>query len=397
MASNKKFRYYIISGLILEDNNRGTAALSYGAFPFLKKFYGSKFDGLHACNLRFHIKPWKFGFKKSKNIEIEIDKEATLITEFYIWILDFIIYKYIPLLSCLTRTKRILKKVKYVAAINGGDGFSDIYGTETFESRLFDTNLAIKEKIPLILLPQTLGPFNSTKNYQKALQILTYAQDIFVRDLKFAKILTKRGIDFELARDLSYYMKPQPFDIKIPKNAVGINVSGLCYSNQFRDLSGKFKNYPVLIERIIHHFQKKQLPIYLISHSYNYKHPELTNDDLLACREVYEKLQDKNNVVFVDKELNSPQTKFLISQFEFFIGTRMHSNFAAIFTKTPVFGLAYSYKYEGAFNSIGLKNSYELVTDIQLTDIENILDKLNTEYLRRDVTKKILSEYLGVE
>lgn len=38
----------------------------------------------------------------------------------------------------------------------------------------------------------------------------------------------------------------------------------------------------------------------------------------------------------------------------FFIGTRMHANFAAIYTGVPLFGLAYSYKFEGAFNANGL-------------------------------------------
>ena len=30
-------KYFIISGLELKDNNRGTAALGYGAFSFLKE------------------------------------------------------------------------------------------------------------------------------------------------------------------------------------------------------------------------------------------------------------------------------------------------------------------------------------------------------------------------
>ena len=69
---------------------------------------------------------------------------------------------------------------------------------------------------------------------------------------------------------------------------------------------------------------------------------------------VFNKLKDRTNVYFVDKNLTSPQVKYVISKMSFFIGTRMHANFAAIYTNTPVFGLAYSYKFEGAFKTNGL-------------------------------------------
>lgn len=60
------------------------------------------------------------------------------------------------------------------------------------------------------------------------------------------------------------------------------------------------------------------------------------------------RLKDKTNVVFVDEDLISPRVKYVISKMSFFIGTRMHANFAAIFTNVPLFGLAYSYKFQGA-------------------------------------------------
>lgn len=64
-------------------------------------------------------------------------------------------------------------------------------------------------------------------------------------------------VSYELTRDLSYYMKPQPWNIEIKDNAIGINVSGLAYSNKFRTLSGEFDQYPNLINQLIEHFQKR--------------------------------------------------------------------------------------------------------------------------------------------
>lgn len=125
------------------------------------------------------------------------------------------------------------------------------------------------------------------------------------------------GIKNELTKDLSAYMQPEPWNIDIKPNSVGINVSGLAYSNGFRTLAGQFDAYPELIDRLICHFRDKGHTIYLIPHSYNYEIPEPNNDDMVACKAAYDKLKDKSNVIFVDKDLISPQVKYVISKMSF--------------------------------------------------------------------------------
>lgn len=112
-------------------------------------------------------------------------------------------------------------------------------------------------------------------------------------------------------------MQPEPWNISIAPNSIGINVSGLAYSNRFRTLTGQFDNYPALIDRLICHFRDKGHTIYLIPHSYNYKNPEENNDDIIACREAFNKLKNKSNVILIDKDLSSPQIKYVISNMSF--------------------------------------------------------------------------------
>jgi colanic acid/amylovoran biosynthesis protein len=388
MGKDKKIKYYIISGLSLHDDNRGTAALGYGSFSFLKKFYKAETEKLTPLDLIVYKKPWKYKFKNGQKELVNVGKNKVLLQHLYVWILDYWIYQHFPFLSRLTIVHRILKTVSFVAAINGGDGFSDIYNSKTFKSRLFHTNLAMKESIPLIILPQTLGPFKDKTNLNTAEKILKYASKVHVRDRKFESELIRMGINFELTKDLSYYMEPEKYNIDIKPNAVGLNVSGLCFSNKFRDLSGYFDYYPQLIKCIIQHFQSKNIPIYLLSHSYNYKNPENSSDDMQASKDIYINLIDKTNVYLIDKDLTSPQTKYVISQFIFFIGTRMHANFAAIFTNTPVFGLAYSYKYEGAFDYMGLKGHYTSILNIEEKDISSIISQIIEKYLEAIMLKK---------
>ena len=156
-------------------------------------------------------------------------------------------------------------------------------------------------------------------------------------------------------------MKPEPFNIEIKANAIGINISGLAYSNKFRTLSGQFSTYPYLINKLIVYFQQKNIAIYLIPHSYNYQKVEVANDDLI-----------------------SPQIKFIISQMKFFIGTRMHANFAAMYTGVPLFGLAYSYKFQGAFEANGIYDSTAMINDISEKEADAIVERIVTKYKSLD-------------
>jgi len=110
---------------------------------------------------------------------------------------------------------------------------------------------------------------------------------------------------------------------------------------------------------------------------------------MLACREAYSRLKDKSNVVLIDKDLISPQIKYLISQMSFFIGARMHANFAAIYSEVPVFGMAYSYKFEGAFNANGLdgKAQTAMITYLKFEDIGNYIAKID-EFYSKTIDKK---------
>ena len=55
----------------------------------------------------------------------------------------------------------------------------------------------------------------------------------------------------------------------------------------------------------------------------------------------------------------------------------MHANFAAIYTGVPVFGLAYSYKFVGAFEANGLSaDQVALVTNLKLDDIGIIINRI---------------------
>lgn len=372
-------KFILISGFNIHDNNRGTAALSYGAVFFLRE-KGLLKDGQILINYRYYKNPLKSYYWKKCKENIQLGAGECLHVICNVFFLEKWLFDKLGIILPFTNFGRTIKRVELVAAINGGDGFSDIYSTQTFVSRLFDTYLAMQLRIPLVLLPQTIGPFESTKNRLIAEKILRYAYKIFVRDDKYVDKLREMKLSYEMTKDLSYYMQPQPWDIEIIDDSIGINISGLAYSNKFRTLSGQFECYPLLIERLIMFFTQKGKYVYLIPHSYNYHEPELNNDDIIACREVYSNLKDKTNVILVDKDMISPQVKYVISRMSFFIGTRMHANFAAIYSGVPLYGLAYSYKFQGAFEASGIYGHVAVINNITVSDIEKIIHEVDCVY-----------------
>lgn len=377
-------KYVIISDFNLKSNNRGTAALGYGAISFLLK-NGYIDDDFEIVKFSFYRNPFR---RHSKDIveSLDINGKKWKYHNIQVWKVERLLYKY-KLLFFNTFFKRTIKNVKIVAALNGGDGLTDLYGEVLLNSRLPEINLAIEQNIPFIIMPQTIGPFLNEDNKNRIVSLLKKADKIYVRDDNFIDELNKHNLPYTKTKDLSYFMKPQPFEIEIKKPCVGINVSGLAYSNKFENLAGQFDAYPKLMTELVNLFRSKGCNIYIIPHSYNVNKPERNNDDMDASKQFYNSLEDKKDVYFIDKNLISPQIKYVISQMDFFIGTRMHANFAAIFTGTPVFGLAYSYKFKSAFENNGIYNRTADINNIKEDEIVDILDRIENAY-KEDFAKK---------
>ncbi|WP_405332248.1 polysaccharide pyruvyl transferase family protein [Fibrobacter sp.] len=383
-------KYILISDFNLRARNRGTAALGYGALAFLRE-KGYMKEGQEVVQYTIYRNPFrkeifsKF-FQKCRKTE-NIQGFSITFTHIMVNAFEYKLWSKFGISLPFRPWGKFVRNIALVAAINGGDGFSDIYGKRLWSSRLREIKFAIKNKTPLILLPQTIGPFKDSKILAEAKRIMEFADKIYVRDTQYAKKLDELGIKYELTNDLSAYMKPESWNIEIKPDSIGINVSGLAYSNNFGDLAGQFTAYPELMKKIVQHFQKKGKTIYLIPHAYGYNDPEWGNDDMISGREFYNSLEDKTNIIFIDKDLISPQVKYVISKMSFFIGTRMHANFAAIFTKVPVFGLAYSFKFQGAFENNGINNRTAIINNISSADIPAIIEQIGKIY-QEDCAKK---------
>jgi polysaccharide pyruvyl transferase WcaK-like protein len=163
---------------------------------------------------------------------------------------------------------------------------------------------------------------------------------------------------------------------------VGLNISGLLYNDaQAERKFGLKSDYQQLVSEIIKLFMAHQnTVVVLVPHVFAQTGRIESDPD--ACRQVYQLLADEypDRIILVEETLDHKQVKYLISCCDFFLGSRMHSCIAAISQSVPAIGLAYSGKFIGVFDSVGVG---DLVVDLRIEDESQILVSVQEIFEKR--------------
>lgn len=304
---------------------------------------------------------------------------------------------------------KILKQARAVLDISGGDSFTDLYGPHRFELITRPKLLALKCRRPLFLLPQTYGPFNNARERQIAQQILRDVHTAWARDIySFQAMRQLLGIDFDRDRhlcgvDVAFSLPKAPPSVPLSRRVVhwlrdkdhelvGINPSGLILNDpdSSRERYGFRADYTQAVLKIVQNILRdSSAHILLIPHVHAPTgHPE---SDLDACERIYQMLsaQQRCRTAIIRERLDELETKWLISQLNWFCGTRMHSTIAALSSGIATASIAYSDKTLGVFHSCGQEKE---VFDPRRLSTADLIDAVGDAFLRR----KNVSESLQV-
>lgn len=368
-----------INGIDYSYGNLGCQALAFSIMNELEEI--SKKDGV---KLFYTIFFYKISEEKSKELSklLKIDEDR--------------------IHQVLMKTKsqkqnRIVKgeykKCDFIIDMSGGDSFSDIYGIKRMVKESFYKNIAIKNKIPLVLGPQTYGPYNHKLSKIIAKKIFKKAKLIFSRDEESAEVVKNMsGRESLVTTDIAMRLPYKKEEKK--KNSIGINISALMWYGGY---SGKNQfsiklDYKKLIKKIIEEYKEKY-DIYLFSHV-NATGIQ-AEDDYLICKEI----SKKYNVKLAPKFENAIQAKSFISSLELVIASRMHATIAAFSTGVPAISIAYSKKFERLYNNLNYKyfiNAMKNDTDEAYGQINNYI--FNYDKMMQDVkeSNNIANEKLKV-
>ncbi len=277
-----------------------------------------------------------------------------------------------------------IKRADIVFDIGGGDSFTDIYGPKRFGTIWITKWRSVLAGKPLILSPQTVGPFESAWARTLARRIMNRARLVVTRDAPSTAFLKELGVKADMmeATDVAMGL---PYDAPAPRKGgklrVGLNVSGLMFSggytqdNQF----GLKSDYPTLIRRIVKFFHDRDdVELHLVGHVQSRNQP--LEDD----HRVGEALAAQFLGVIVSPWFKSPsEAKSYIANMDFFMGARMHATIAAFSSDVPVIPMAYSRKFAGVFNTLGYKH----VADCKTETADQIMTRIEEGYENRAALK----------
>lgn len=286
-----------------------------------------------------------------------------------------------------------VRRADLVIDIGGGDSFADIYGrgrlTRMFVMK-FLTHLA---RTPLVVAPQTIGPFTNAWSARLARWSLRASALVATRDAKSTAALRDLGYRKPVveASDVALRL---PFTPTAPRPAgpprVGINVSGLLMAGGYtgKNELGIALDYPGLIRRLIRGFQARGAQVHLVPHVIVREGRMVREDDFRASQALVAAFPD---VVLAPAFESPSEAKSHIAGLDFFMGARMHACIAAFSAGVPVVPMAYSRKFAGLFGSLG----YDRTVDCTAEDGQMIEDKIFAAYDQRDVLAQEALEALA--
>ncbi len=298
---------------------------------------------------------------------------------------------------------RSLDEADIVGEICGGDSFSDIYGVVRMYECQAGSFTAIMLNKPLVQLPQTYGPFNTRMGRFAARFILRRSARIVARDLESVQLVRELlGPGYEdkptqFCPDVAFTLEPSTADADIlpplPENEgslIGFNISGLLYmggynrSNMF-GLRFDYKEFAdTLARRLLSETDSRLL---IVPHVFG----QGAENDAHACQAMFDILEQdfKGRVHLVRGDYNQSEIKWIIGKCDFLIGSRMHACIAALSQGIASVGVAYSKKFLGVFNAVGVGT---LAVDARQVSLEELIEECMRQLREKGATAGILAD-----
>lgn len=242
-----------------------------------------------------------------------------------------------------------------VIDIGAGDSFAEIYGLKRFAFLWLTKAMAVARGTPLLLAPQTIGPF--TREPYKALGkwAMTHAFAVVARDEMSAAAIADlaprarrlQSIDVAFALPFSPALRREDGG----PLRVGVNVSGLLF-NEAEAGRNRFRlsfDYARLTRRLLGALvERGDLEVHLVTHALHATDP-VDDDGRVADRLA----REFPTAVRVASFAGPSAAKSYISGLDFLFAARMHACIAAYSAGIPVVPLAYSRKFAGLFGTLG--------------------------------------------
>ena len=357
----------VLSGAVLNSDNLGCVALTYSAVKILNEV-ATRWD----TNFSYTILELSYDKEEcERSRRLMCDRLGISASSVEVIPMGSSMSIKAKVRHCL-ENRAMRSRIKGSFALfdlTAGDSFSDIYGMERLERYAEPMDYAVRCGTPLILGPQTFGPFKSGEGRALAKRVFSAAALAVARDELSAQCFEEVcGKTASVSTDLAFGL---PFDaeaLKLPHTdapRVALNASGLLYDDSLENTVKAFElrgEYRVFVHRVIEGLLENGCEVHLVPH---------VGADIAVNRVLSERYPSVIAHALADTPVDA---KNLICQMDLLIGSRMHATIAALSSGTAVVPVAYSRKFEGLFSGVGYKHVVDLASCTTDEAVSAVLD-----------------------
>jgi polysaccharide pyruvyl transferase WcaK-like protein len=265
---------------------------------------------------------------------------------------------------------RRLSGLSAVLDVSGGDSFADLYGARRYHEMALPKLISLELGVPLVLLPQTYGPYRDPRVRATTARILRGAAQVWARDESSLDVVRSLvGTDFDARRhrsgvDMAFGLPQRPpHDPQLRERferfaeskgtLLGFNVSGLMYNRPGDDVGqyGFRDPYRPTVLEIMRRLlaDDPEAGVVLLPHVASTG----VDDDVAAMGALTAELGPAaaGRIFAVPAELDATELKWFVGRCAWFCGTRMHACIAGLSQGVPTTAIAYSDKTVGVFRT----------------------------------------------
>ena len=294
-----------------------------------------------------------------------------------------------------------VRRADAVLVLAGGDSFADLYGLARMRASIAPMRLALRVGRPLVLLPQTYGPYGSTAAQGWAAELVGRSTMAWARDRHaHESLVALAGPDYDPERhrlgvDVAHLLPPAPpavverwYGPPADGEQVAINVSGLVTNAGAGVAGARAADSLAALEVLGRHVLDTDptARIVVVPHVLG----ATAESDEPAGRRLADALGPRAAVA---PSVPDPAVvKGLLARSTWCCGARMHFTIGALSSGVPAAALAYSDKFAGTFGDLGRGDH---VADARRLDgpalARTLIDSYERRHDDRDAVRRVAS------
>jgi colanic acid/amylovoran biosynthesis protein len=242
---------------------------------------------------------------------------------------------------------------------------------------------------PVVLFPNSVGPFRTFVGRFLARLSLGSCNCILIRDAVSYEIVTKLDLNAQIVRVLTYdtallfQTDYQKSNLPFSQPVLGVCPGFYSHSLSKPDAEKYVLAHASALDEVV---EKHGVPIVFLPHYVS----GFENDDLEISRSIMSKMKHKDRLCLISAG-TVDEFKFLLEQTDMIVSSKMHPAVLGVSGFVPVLCVAYDHKQTSFFERLNMK---DCLVDIRQVSQGNLASKIGyvwnqRERLKEDLRKEI--------